>query len=63
MDDLEILDDVEEITGILEVDVQHPNLTSLSFLTKLRVIEGVGAEWVLYSTNDTKQLAPLSPSH
>lgn len=44
MDDLEILDDVEEITGILEVDVQHPNLTSLSFLTKLRVIEGVGAE-------------------
>lgn len=44
MDDLEILNDVGEITGILEVDVQHPNLTSLSFLRKLRVIEGVGAE-------------------
>lgn len=44
VDDLEVLKDVEEITGILEVDVWHPNLTSLSFLRKLRVIGGTGAE-------------------
>lgn len=50
--DLEILKDVEEITGLLYVEAEYPDLTSLSFLRNLRVIGGITSEWVLTQSSD-----------